>query len=133
MRKQFELPSFDAKYLETTGLAWETIVESSGRWLLLHNRLVPRGYTVEHVSVALQIPAGYPDAEIDMAYFHPDLTRSDGKPIGAADARQDLDGKSFQRWSRHRTGESAWRPGDDDISTHLVLVDDWLEREFQLR
>ena len=42
-----------------------------------------------------------------------------------------VDGKDFQQWSRHRTTESPWRPGEDDLSSHLVLVDDWLEREFK--
>ena len=83
---------------------------------------------MESVTVALQIPPGYPDAQIDMAYFHPHLARKDGRAIGALSA-QDLDGKVFQRWSRHRTGEAPWRPGEDDVSSHLVLVDDWLERE----
>jgi hypothetical protein len=39
----------------------------------------------------------------------------------------------FQQWSRHRTQQNAWRPGEDDISTYLSLVDDWLRREFDIR
>jgi hypothetical protein len=132
MRRQFELPSFDTQHLGTTGLNWETIIEGSGRWLLIHDRPVPNGYTVERVAVALQIPPGYPDAQIDMAYFYPHLARKDGQPINAL-AGHALDGKEFQRWSRHRTGEAPWRPGEDDICSHLVLVDDWLAREFEKR
>jgi len=133
MRRQFELPSFDTQYLETTGLEWETIVEGAGRWLLLHGRPLPNGYNVERAIVALQIPPGYPDAQIDMVYFSPALARKDNQAIGATQSAQALDGKSFQRWSRHRTAAAPWRPGEDDISSHLVLVDDWLEREFKIR
>lgn len=133
MRRQFELPSFDTQYLGTTGLEWETITGASGsRWLLIHDRPVRPGYNVERVLVALQLPSGYPDAQIDMAYFHPHLSRKDGQPIGALGGH-DLDGKNFQRWSRHRTAEAPWRPGEDDVSSHLVLVDDWLAREFEKR
>jgi len=132
MRRQFELPSFDAQHLATMALDWETIVDGAGRWLLIHDRPVPNGYNVERVAVALQIPPGYPDAQIDMAYFYPHLSRKDGLPINAL-AGHALDGKEFQRWSRHRTGEAPWRPGEDDISSHLVLVDDWLAREFEKR
>ena len=134
MRRQFDLPSFDTQHLATLGLEWETITEPSGsRWLLIHDWPVPvSGYNVERVLLALQIPPGYPDAQIDMVYFHPHLSRKDGKAIGALSAHT-LDGKSFQRWSRHRTAQAPWRPGEDDVSSHLVLVADWLEREFQKR
>lgn len=129
MHRQFVLPSFDVLHLDSTGLAWETILEANGnRWLLIHDRPVPEGYTIRKTTVALQIAPSYPDAQIDMAYFHPHLARTDAKPIGAL-VLHDIVGTSYQRWSRHRTGEAPWRPGDDDVSTHLVLVDDWLERE----
>lgn len=132
VRRQFDLPAFDTQYLATTGLEWEAVVESAGRWLLLHDRPVPSGYNVQSACVALQIPPGYPDAQIDMVYFFPALSRKDGQAIGAL-SDQALDGKMFQRWSRHRTPSAPWRPGEDDVSSHLVLVDDWLEREFQIR
>ncbi len=130
LRRQFSLPEFDVQHLATTGLDWETLADPSGsRWLLLRNWVVrPSGYNIDRVTVALQIAPGYPDAPVDMAYFHPHLARKDGKSIAAL-AAQDVDGMSFQRWSRHRTSEAPWRPGEDDVSTHLVLVDDWLERE----
>ena len=130
MRREFDLPSFDVAHLDSTGLDWETIAEPNGnRWLLLHERPIRDGYSVVKATTALQIVASYPDAQIDMVYFNPHLARTDGKPIGAL-ATQDIAGTVFQRWSRHRTGEAPWRPGEDDVSSHLVLVDDWLEREF---
>lgn len=133
MRRQFDLPSFDTEYLGTIGLDWETVVEGSGRWLLIHRWRVPAGYTVENTTVALQIPPGYPESQIDMAYFHPALARKDNQPLGGTETIQALDGKPFQRWSRHRSNEAPWRPGEDEVATHMVLVDDWLEREFRLR
>lgn len=133
MRQQFSLPEFDVTYLGSTSLPWETLSEPSGRWLLLHEWPVRHaGYNAERVTVALQIPPGYPDAQIDMAYFHPHLVRKDGGAIGALCA-QEIDGRTFQRWSRHRTEAAPWRPGEDDVSSHLVLVDDWLEREMVKR
>jgi E2/UBC family protein E len=129
VRRQFALPSFDIAYLDSTGLAWETIVDTGGtKWLLVHGRRVPSGYTAQTVTVALMIAPGYPEAQLDMAYFHPPLGRTDGRAVGAL-SWQDIDGCTFQRWSRHRTAAAPWRPGEDDVSSHLVLVDDWLERE----
>jgi hypothetical protein len=128
MRRQFTLPESDKAYLEARGLAWETIVENGMRWLLLHDFQVPDGYNHPRATAAVKIETGYPDTQLDMVYFYPNLARLDGKPIGALTS-QTLDGKSWQRWSRHRTAQNPWRPGEDDLSSHLALVEHWLERE----
>ena len=132
MRRQFRLPSEDESHLASIGLPWETVVEGRTRWLLIHDRPVPNGYTHDRISTALMIPTGYPDAQIDMVYFRPELVRRDGRAIGAL-SQQQIDGQQWQRWSRHRTSENPWRPGVDDVAGHLVLVDHWLERELVKR
>ena len=132
MRRQFHLPENDTEYLDTSNLQWETILEAGHRWLLIHEYSIPTGYNHEKVSVALRIDPGYPNSQIDMAYFSPHVQRRDGKPIGAL-SMQVLDGKQWQRWSRHRTGANPWRPDVDDISTHMGLTQHWLEREFLIR
>ena len=63
-----------------------------------------------------------------MAYFYPGLSRADGKAIGALSPLE-FDGKSWQQWSRHRTAASVWRMGEDNLSTHMTLVADWLNQE----
>ena len=77
---------------------------------------------------AIVIPPGYPDAQLDMVYFFPPLARADGGAIGALTPRR-FDEKDWQQWSRHRTQQNPWRPGEDDIAGHLMLVDYWLRRE----
>jgi hypothetical protein len=131
-RRQFKLPSHDEEYLDSTGLVWETIVEANVNWLLIDGRPVPGGFNASAASTALQIAPGYPDAPLDMAYYLPALARSDGRPINNL-STQPLDGKTYQRWSRHRTQASAWRPGEDDVSTHLAYMDAALESEFTKR
>jgi hypothetical protein len=129
-RRQFELPGGDREHLNARGLPWETLLEGRKQWLLLHDFPVPGGYNHETVSVALLVPTSYPTAEINMAYFFPALKRTDGKPVRQTQGAMQIDGKRWQRWSRHRTRENPWRPGVDCVSTHLALVEDWLEREF---
>jgi hypothetical protein len=131
MRRQFNLPEEDTDYLNSSGYGWEVIAEA-GNWVIVHDYPVPDGYNVSTVLVALKIETGYPTTQIDMAYFFPQLCRKDGKAIGALTIMS-LDGKHWQRWSRHRTGENPWRVGVDDICTHLAFVTHWLEREFQIR
>jgi hypothetical protein len=127
MRREFRLPAEDEAYLDSTGLAWETFVDGALRWLVLLDRPVPVGYGVPRVHTALLMQPGYPDTELDMVYFDPPVQRSDGMPIAALAAQQ-IQGKAWQRWSRHRTPQNPWRPGVDSIPTHLLLVDHWLKR-----
>lgn len=132
MRRQFPLPEEDHEFLESLEYEWETINEGSHKWLLIHKYPIPEGFDYEKVSISLRIDSGYPTSQIDMAYFYPPIHRNDGKPIGAL-ANQKLDGKIWQRWSRHRTKTNPWRPGVDNVSTHMALILTWLEREFKIR
>lgn len=131
MRRDFNLPETDIDYLDTLSYPWDCLT-SSGNWVIIHNYPIPLGYNVSSVSLGLRIDPGYPNSQIDMVYFSPHIHRSDGKPIGAL-ALQVIDGIQWQRWSRHRTGANPWKSGIDDISTHLLLINYWLEREFQIR
>lgn len=128
-RRQFRLPECDEEFLDKLGLKWETVRDGNGGRVVIHDYPVPRGYNVDRVRLNLRIEPAYPDTQIDMVYFLPHLARSDGRVIRqlTSDA---FDDASWQRWSRHRTQANPWRPGIDDVSTHLALVDSWLQREF---
>ncbi|HEY3165824.1 MAG TPA: E2/UBC family protein [Candidatus Binatia bacterium] len=130
LRRQFTPLPQDLEFLEEHGLPWETIVDRS-QWFLIHEFPTHEGYNHPRVTAAIRIETGYPQAELNMVYFFPALARKDGKPIGATQTVQQLDGKVFQRWSRHRTGQNPWKTGRDYLGTHVLLVEDWLEREFE--
>ncbi len=129
MRRSFDLGAEDEEFLTTYERPWETIIDGS-HWVLIHNFTVPKGYNHETVTAAIRIEAGYPNAQLDMVYFYPPLKRLDGQPIGCSDAQQPLDGKIYQRWSRHRTAANPWKIGFDNLGTHIFLIEEWLEREF---
>lgn len=130
IQQDFRLPELDEAYLTDLGLPWEAWLDGQTHWLIIHDWSIPAGYNCEKVTLALQIPQNYSDSQIDMVYFKQHLTRNDGKAIGAL-TDQNIRAEMWQRWSRHRTAENPWRPGVDDVSTHLTLVDDWLRREFE--
>ena len=132
MRKQFELFEDDRDFLESLGLPWETIVEGKMLWILIHEFNLSTEYKEGKVSLAINMPTGYPRTQLDMVYFYPAISRNDNQPIGAL-APQNIDGKTWQRWSRHRTRLNAWREGVDNLATHFALIEYWLEREFKLR
>jgi hypothetical protein len=129
MRRQFQLPEDDIIYLENSGLEWETVTSGGMYWVIIQNYPLPPGYQLDKTNVAIKIETGYPRTGLDMAYFHPPIVRKDGQLIGALSS-QIIDGRTFQRWSRHRTAINPWREGVDDISTHLSLISFWFEQEF---
>lgn len=130
LRRQFDLLPEDQKFLDDYGLPWETIIDGS-HWVLIHDFLTPEGYVHPKVTAAIRMETGYPNTALDMVYFFPALARKDGKQIKATGSPQQLDGKTYQRWSRHRTGQNPWKIGHDNLGTHIFLIEDWLEREFE--
>lgn len=127
-RRHFSLLEYDLEFLERRGLPWEAVLDGAVRWVVLHEHPVLDGYDHRAVSAALQLSPSYPDTQIDMVYFYPHLSRINGKGIGQL-SNHIFDGKAWQRWSRHRTDANPWRRGYDCIETHVLLVEEWLERE----
>lgn len=119
----------DRLFLETYGLQWETIVDGS-IWILFYDFPLPPGYSRTHVLLAIRLESGYPMTALDMMYVSPAITRTDGKPIPQVNVVQAIDGKQFQRWSRHRTDANPWVPGEDSLETHIYLIEDFFRAEF---
>lgn len=127
MRRQFELPPDDIDFLNSKTGNWETINDAGLIWVLIHDFPIPTGYNITSATAALQLN-GYPMGQIDMVYFYPGLSLSSGRTIGAL-APQTIEGKQYQRWSRHRTGQFPWRVGLDNVGSHISLVEEWLLKE----
>jgi hypothetical protein len=131
MRRDFPLLPVDQAYLEASGLEWETVVHNRIQWVLIPGYVLPTGYNTAKATAALRLDLTYPDSQIDMVFFYPHLVRTDGKGIPNLEGRVTIEDREFQQWSRHRTAENPWRPGVDDLGTHMELVQDWLLREFE--
>jgi hypothetical protein len=130
LRRQFGLLPADQAFLERYGLPWEAIVDKS-QWILIHEFPTHGGYNHPKVSIGVRLETGYPQAQLNMVYVNPPLARRDSQGIGATQATQALDGKTWQRWSRHRTPANPWKPGEDSLETHVYLIEDWFSREFE--
>ncbi len=129
-RRDIVLLDPDVVYLDAAHPGWEAIRDGAASWLLLPKYALPDGYNQSVVTAALRLEPGFPDTQIDMVFFNPLLSRADGSKIGATGGRRTINGTTFQQWSRHRTSSNPWRPGIDDIESHMLLVRHWLEREF---
>ena len=130
-RREYDLLPQDQRFLEKYGCPWETITIGNNQWLLIHEFPICDGYNHAQVTAAIRMETGYPDAQLDMVYFYPALARKDGKGIPNTGASKSIDGVVYQRWSRHRTSKNPWKPGFDCLETHVLLIQDWLERELE--
>lgn len=128
MRRDFSLTEDDEECLKANGFEWEAIIENSTRWLIIRKYPILAGYNVAAADAALRILPSYPDVQIDMVYFSPALALQSGRSIGALSTLA-IEGRQYQQWSRHRTAANPWRPGLDNVCTHLIQVDSWLARE----
>jgi len=126
-RRAFTLPEDDIDFLDQLGLPWEAIAGPQGMWVVVYDYPIPAGYNVQKADVALMIAPNYPAVQIDMASFYPHLSKVSGRGIPNI-LQQPVDGKTFQCWSRHRKA-GEWKPGIDNIATHLCLVDNWLLKD----
>lgn len=130
-QRDFSMPEEDSDFLKKLDLSWDSFSEGS-RWLILRDYFLPVGYNVDKCDVAIAIPANYPVEQLDMFYMYPNLSRTDNQAIGALSA-QTIEGKQYQRWSRHRTVLNQWVPGEDNLATHLELMNYSLQEEFTKR
>ena len=132
VRKEFELFPEDKEHLDRLGLTWESIIDGSNSWVIIRKQPIIEGYNMHEVDVAVMMPVGYRQTPLDMVYFYPALSRLDGIAIPASDSLHQIEGKTYQRWSRHRNGVT-WRPEIDSLGTHLLEIEHWLENEFVKR
>lgn len=121
----------DEKFLSSF-LKVDYLKNGNSDWIILRSLKLPKGFNVEVADAAILIPASYPIGGLDMIYFFPPLSRTDNKPIGAL-TNQIIEGKSYQRWSRHRVSENKWNPETDDIASHVDLMLNCLTEEFKKR
>lgn len=129
LRQEFALLEGDQTFLEERSFAWETILENGRRWFVLRDYPLPDGYGQTMTDVAIEIPTGYPTAQLDMFYCFPHLQRSDGVAIPTTQLQQPIEGKSYQRWSRHRGTSNPWNPHFDSLVSQIILAEEAILRE----
>jgi hypothetical protein len=128
-RRDFAVLAVDERFLDGSGLWWETVIDQKRRWLLIYDYPVPPGFTAERTLLALEIPLTYPSAQIDMFYTRPPLALKSGRAIDRTQVSAAILGLSFNGWSRHRGAQSPWNPESDNVATHLALVESAMMKE----
>ena len=127
-RRDAPLLDADTAFLEGYGHKFD-IVKDGSTWVVLHDFPIPAGFNHQRVSLAIRIEQGYPMTQLDMLYVFPKLARIDGREIPQTQVEQPIEGKVFQRWSRHRSGANQWVPGVDCLETHVFLIEEIFEQD----
>lgn len=122
------LPSDDREWLETLGWAYEEIAEVNKRGVIVRGFALPQGkFQVDRADILVQIPQGYPDAQLDMFWCQPMLQIVPSGKLPNATVSETHFGTNWQRWSRHyKPGQ--WRPGIDDLRSHFKVVSEALRK-----
>lgn len=94
--------------------------------IIIHNFSLPSSYSDTNVDLLVLLPAGYPNAKLDMFWTIPRVTLKNGHLPKAAEAEGEYGGRTWQRWSRH--WPTPWRPGIDGLGTFLAAVHQELEK-----
>nr|WP_181154998.1 multiubiquitin domain-containing protein [Burkholderia multivorans] len=129
LRTDFALQEIDEAFLDDHYVNWETVKDGERRWLLIQGYPMPDGYSVDRVTLAIEVPATYPAAQLDMFYLHPIVELKSKARIPNTEARATIGQTEFQRWSRHRGQGAPWLPSTDNVITHLALIESSLRRE----
>jgi hypothetical protein len=112
------IPQSDEQYLTEKGFQFEIKQSDKEVLLVLKNWSLPDNYTPTLVDLLIRIVPGYPLAPLDMFWTFPAVKLAGGGWPLNADVHQQLDGRSWQRWSRHY----EWRPGVDNIRTFITGI-----------
>lgn len=130
LRRDFDLPEEDVQFLNSLGLKWEAIQEGSVRAIILYGFLMPQPFQPTEVNLKIKIPNDYTSgAALDMFFTDSHIARSDGASIKALTESAVFDGKKWWQWSRHYPKGTKWRPGTDNLGTHISFVQHVLDEE----
>lgn len=123
----FSLPNDDLEYLNYNfGEKWEGKTHNNEKGIIINDYTLPSDYNHKIIRMMILIPNNYPMSQLDMFYVSPNITKMNGKPIGALMNENHLN-EQWQCWSRHYN----WRPGEDNIATHFKVIENSLKEEIE--
>jgi hypothetical protein len=114
------VPEVDREFLADKGFEFEARRVGADVHVILDNFPFPDAYLPRAAKLLIILPAGYPNANLDMFRTIPDVKFANGSWPLNADARETHDGVSWQRWSRHFG--AGWRQGVDNLRTFVASV-----------
>jgi hypothetical protein len=114
------LPELDREFLDEKEFAFDVAPNGGELLVAIRNFGLPAAYEPEKVDLMIIIPAGYPNAQLDMFWTYPDVKRRNGGYPAQCEHHQIYGDRNWQRWSRHF--QQPWRPGVDNLRTFMASI-----------
>jgi hypothetical protein len=115
------LPEADREYLERAGFAYRVFEEAGTLNVELLDFPLPDGLSARSANVLFRLAPSYSDTPPDMWWIIPHLTPVGGGTIPATEVIETVDGRSWQRWSRH-LDPAVWQSGIDGLESYIRLL-----------
>jgi hypothetical protein len=116
------LPEGDREFLLEKYPDYDVLKNGSELHVIFPAFDFPAAYAPRKADLLIIVPAGYPNAPLDMFWTCPDVMLSTGGWPNACTHHETYHGKSWQRWSRHFFQDKPWRPGIDSLRTFMATV-----------
>jgi|SRR6185437_13799915 len=112
------IPEQDRDFLQEKGYVYSISFISGTIYLIIKDFDFPEHYAPQKADLLILLPAGYPNAALDMFRTNPDIKLLNGAWPAASEPHEMHLEKSWQTWSRHIT----WRSGIDSLRTFISAV-----------
>lgn len=116
------LPEIDREFLEQKGFDYEAAKAGNDTHVFLKNWQFPAAYSPRVAEVKVILPAGYPNANLDMWWTNPTVRLASGASPKNCDHHETINGVTWQRWSRHFPPDRPWRVGTDNLRTFITVM-----------
>jgi Prokaryotic E2 family E len=114
------VPEADREFLASKGYKFSATRIGADVHVIIEDFPLPEAYVPRVVSLKIILPAGYPNANLDMFWTLSHVTLATGGTPARSDTYEVHAGVSWQRWSRHFN--IAWRQGVDDLRSYLATI-----------
>jgi hypothetical protein len=114
------LPEIDREFLAEKNLKYTASRVGADTHVVIHEFDFPAAYAPRKANLLIILPAGYPNANLDMFWTDTVVKLANGNWPDRSDTHAIYDGVSWQRWSRHF--KTAWRQGTDNLRTFVTTI-----------
>ena len=114
------VPEIDREFLSSKGFKFRALRSGAEVHVIIDDFPFPDAYAPRVASLMIKLPAGYPNANLDMFWTNPVVRLVSGAMPQNCTELQKIDEVQWQQWSRHFA--TAWRQGVDNLQTFVATV-----------
>ena len=114
------VPEIEREFLEEKKLKFSVSRVGADTHIVIHDFDLGEPYNPRTANLLIILPAGYPNANLDMFWTEPVVKLANGNLPDRANNHATYNGVSWQRWSRHF--QNPWRQNVDNLRTFVATI-----------